>query len=166
MSKTMSWNLGAGPNRRSGGSIRPAKQAWAHSFLLPSKQRVGSSIPSRCLARHDGQKPRVLQESVNRCSAWQSGQRTRAALRSPHEPVTDHEGEARAGIAAIEVALDDLPDDRPKIPALILFAPEDCKACTPSRSASRMRLSDTIFLDSLLWALYSNLNSAAKVIIS
>jgi len=76
-----------------------------------------------------------LQENVNRCSAWQSGQRTRAALRSPHEPARDHEGEARAGIAAIKVALDDLPDDRPKIPALILFAPEDCKACPHSLRA-------------------------------
>ena len=112
MSKTMSWNLGAGPNRRSGGSIRPAKQAWAHSFLSPS--------------------------NVNRCSAWQSGQRIREALLSPHEPATDDEGEARAGIAAIEVALDDLLDDRPKIPALILFAPEGCKAYPPSRSASRI----------------------------
>jgi hypothetical protein len=75
---------------------------------LPSKPRSGSSIPSMCLARHDGQKPRVLQESVNRCSAWESGQWTRAALRSPPEPAADHEDcEARAGIAAIEVALDD-----------------------------------------------------------
>jgi hypothetical protein len=32
---------------------------------------------------------------------------------------TDHEGEARAGVAAVEVALDDLLDDRPEIPALI-----------------------------------------------
>jgi hypothetical protein len=30
------------------------------------------------LAWHDGQKPRVLQENVNKCSAWQSGQRIRA----------------------------------------------------------------------------------------
>jgi hypothetical protein len=36
----------------------------------------------------------------------------RAAFRSPHEPVTDHEGEARAGIASVQVALDNLPDDR------------------------------------------------------
>jgi hypothetical protein len=60
-----------------------------------------------------------LQENVNRCSARQSGHRTRAAFRSPHDPVTDHEGEARTGVAAVEVTVDDLLDDRPEIPILI-----------------------------------------------
>jgi hypothetical protein len=46
-------------------------------------------------------------------------------------------GEARARIAAVEIALDDLPDDRPEMAALIRFATEDCKACTPSRSGFR-----------------------------
>ncbi len=32
-------------------------------------------------------------------------------------------GEARAGVAAVEVALDDLLDDRPEIPVLLLEAP-------------------------------------------
>ena len=59
-----------------------------------------------------------------------------AALRSPHEPVTDHEGEPSAGIAAVKILLDHLLDDRPEKAALIRFAPEDCKACTPARNDS------------------------------
>ena len=43
----------------------------------------------------------------------------RAAFRSPHEPATDHEGESAAGIAAVEIALDHLLDDRPEKTALI-----------------------------------------------
>ena len=46
-------------------------------------------------------------------------------------------GEARARVAVVEVTLDDLLDDRPKIPALSRFAPEDCKACTLSRNGFR-----------------------------
>ncbi len=79
---------------------------------------------SRRLAWHVGQKPRVLQENVNRCSAWQFGQRILATVSvCPHETVTDHEGEARARIAAVEVTLDDLPDDGSEIP-VVLFQSE------------------------------------------
>jgi len=46
----------------------------------------------------------------------------RAAFRSPHEPVTDHEGESATGIAAIKVALNDLLDDRPEEAVLSLEA--------------------------------------------
>jgi len=41
-----------------------------------------------------------------------------------------------------KAALDDLLDDRPEMTVLIRFAPEDCKACTPSRNGSH-RLSGT-----------------------
>jgi len=60
----------------------------------------------------------------------------RAAFRSPHEPATDHEGEPAAGIAAVKILLDHLLDDRSEKAALIRFAPEDCKACTPARNDS------------------------------
>ena len=58
----------------------------------------------------------------------------RAAFRSRHETATDHEGKPAAGIAAVEIALDYLLNDRPEKTALIRFAPEDCKACTPARN--------------------------------
>jgi len=34
----------------------------------------------------------------------------------------------------VEIALQDLLDDRPEKIALIRFAPKDCKACTPARN--------------------------------
>ena len=58
----------------------------------------------------------------------------RAALGRPHEPVTDHEDEPAAGVAAVQVRLHDLLDDRPEVTALIRFAPEDCKARTLARN--------------------------------
>ena len=45
------------------------------------------------------------------------------------------QGEATPRIAAVEVFLDDLFDDGTEKAALIRFAPEDCKARRPSRSA-------------------------------
>jgi len=60
----------------------------------------------------------------------------RAAFRSRHETATDHEGKPAAGIAAVEIALDYLLNDRPEKTALIRFAPEDCKARTPARNDS------------------------------
>ena len=60
----------------------------------------------------------------------------RAALRSPHEPLPAHEGKAAPRVAAVEVLLHDLFDDRPEKAALIRFAPEDCKACIPARNES------------------------------
>ena len=45
-------------------------------------------------------------------------------------------GEARAGVAAVEILFHYLPDDRPEKTILIRFAPEDCKACTPARNDS------------------------------
>jgi hypothetical protein len=64
----------------------------------------------------------------------------RAAFRSPHETATDHAGKPAAGIAAVEIALDHLLDDRPEKTALIRFAPEDCKARTPARNDSHTQL--------------------------
>jgi hypothetical protein len=68
---------------------------------------------------------------TNRSSA-QSGHLMRAALRSPHEAATFHEGEPAAGIAAVKMLLDHFLDDRAEKTALIRFAQEDCKACTPA----------------------------------
>jgi len=45
----------------------------------------------------------------------------RAAIRSPHEPAKDHEGEPAAGIAAVKMLLDHLLDDRPEKTARIRF---------------------------------------------
>jgi len=50
-----------------------------------------------------------------------------------------NQGKSVAGIAAVEVTPDDLLDDRPEMPILIRFAPEDCKACTPARTGSHTR---------------------------
>jgi len=47
---------------------------------------------------------------------------------------TPDSSEPAAGIAAVEILLHHLPDDRPEKTALIRFAPEDCKACTPARN--------------------------------
>jgi hypothetical protein len=47
-----------------------------------------------------------------------------------------NQGESASGIAAVKIPLDDLLDDRPEKPALIRFAPEDCKACIPARTGS------------------------------
>jgi len=70
-------------------------------------------------------------------SSRQSGQRIRATVSvCPHEGSMLHEGEAAFRVAAVEILLDHLLDDRPEIPVLIRFAPEDCKACTPSRTGS------------------------------
>jgi len=80
--------------------------------------------------------PLVRQENITNRSAPQSGHRMRAALRSPHETASVHEGEPAFRIAAVEVAPDDLLDDRPEVTALIRFAPEDCKARTLSRNES------------------------------
>jgi hypothetical protein len=44
----------------------------------------------------------------------------RAALRSPHETASVHEGKAATGVAAVEVLLHDLFDDRPEIAVLPL----------------------------------------------
>ena len=63
----------------------------------------------------------------------------RAAFRSPHGPVTDHEGEPAFRIAAVKILLDHLLDDRSEKAALIRFAPEDCKACTPARNGLHIR---------------------------
>jgi len=49
----------------------------------------------------DGQKPRVLQENVNRCSLWQSGQRIRA--------------KPALGLPPVEISVHAPPDDRPEI---------------------------------------------------
>jgi hypothetical protein len=68
-----------------------------------------------------------------------SGQRIRAAIRSPHEADTVHEGEAAFRVAAIKIPLDHVLDDRPEKAALIRFAPEDCEACTPARTGSHTR---------------------------
>jgi hypothetical protein len=43
-----------------------------------------------------------------------------AAFRSPHEPVTDHEGEPAFRIAAVKILLDHLLDDRSEKPILTL----------------------------------------------
>jgi hypothetical protein len=55
-----------------------------------------------------------LQENVNRCSVWQSGQRIRAALRSPHEAATLREGEPAARVATVKILLDNILDNRPE----------------------------------------------------
>jgi len=52
---------------------------------------------------------------------------------------TPDTGEPAAGVAAVEVALDHLLDDRPEKAALIRFAPEDYKACTPARNGLHPR---------------------------
>jgi hypothetical protein len=53
-------------------------------------------------------------------SSAQFGQRMRAALRSPHEAPTLHEGESAAGIAEVEVALDHLLDNGPEEAVVLL----------------------------------------------
>ena len=84
----------------------------------------------------------------------------RAAFRSPHEPVTDHEGESTARVAEVEVALDHLLDDRPEKTALIRFAPEDCKARTPARNDSHTQ-SGTCRNDGTAPERYARLNQGA-----
>ena len=51
---------------------------WRCGTRKSSVSLTHSPHSSRRLAWHDGQKPRVLQENVNKCSAWQSGHRIRA----------------------------------------------------------------------------------------
>jgi hypothetical protein len=60
-----------------------------------------------------------------------AGEHHQPLLPTPGTPKT---GESAARVAAVEIALDDFLDDRPKISALNRFAPEDCKACTPART--------------------------------
>ena len=68
------------------------------------------------LAWQEGQNPRVRQENITNRSAPQSGHRMRAALRSPHETATDHEGEPAFRIAAVKILLDHLLNDRSENP--------------------------------------------------
>jgi hypothetical protein len=114
------------------------KTIWRCGTSKRSVSRIHSPHSSTRLAWHEGQNPRVLQENIRRCSARQSGQRIRAALRSPHDSATIHEGEPGTRIAAVKILLHDVLDDRPEIAALIRFAPEDCKARRPSRNAPRI----------------------------
>jgi len=65
----------------------------------------------------------------------QSGQRIRATLRLSYMSLANQD-EPATRVAAIKIPLDHFLDDRPEIPALIRFAPEDCKALTPARNGS------------------------------
>ncbi len=51
---------------------------WRCGTLRSRVSRTHWPHSSRRLARQEGQNPRVLQENVNSCSLWQSGQRIRA----------------------------------------------------------------------------------------
>ena len=55
----------------------PVYSALGHQEM---QVRVEVDLPhsSRRLAWQEGQNPRVLQQNINRCSLWQSGQRIRA----------------------------------------------------------------------------------------
>jgi hypothetical protein len=65
-----------------------------------------------------------------------AGEHHQPLLPTPGTPKT---GESAARVAAVEIALDYFPDDRPEISALNRFAPEDCKACTPARTGLHRR---------------------------
>jgi hypothetical protein len=61
------------PTRSASIFVRARTRLWTLKPLC-RHERIRSPHSSRRLAWHDGQNPRVLQENVNRCSAWQSGQ--------------------------------------------------------------------------------------------
>jgi hypothetical protein len=56
---------------------RPVHPPLGHQEMQV-RVEVDLTHSSRRLAWQEGQNPRVLQQNINRCSLWQSGQRIRA----------------------------------------------------------------------------------------